>query len=405
MPVCPTCQTLYHGDERYCVRDATPLLRGEEPADSGRVSTTIGNYRLTRVVGQGGMGTVYAAEHVYLQRPVALKILHRRYAMREEAVQQFLHEARAASSIHHPNIVDVLDFGPTADGRVYLAMELLEGRDLESVLDDQGSLTLHRAINVVYQIASALAAAHALGIVHSDLKPANVMLLSRQGRRELIRQEGTGGNGAPRFVVEKEGTFDFVKILDFGVARVHAPGTTPDRRGDEPVFGTPEYMPPEAALGMSVDGRADIYSLGVLFFEMLTGDVPFSGDSTATVLEKHVAMPPPRPREVAPDAEITPAAEVLILRALSKNPDDRPATMLELRNALAGCYGSVAYRRDAEHVPGAAAQGRPPKRRRLTEELDEWLARERDRIERALRRKDEDGEPEEPVLLTQRKPI
>jgi eukaryotic-like serine/threonine-protein kinase len=384
--VCPTCQAVYHAEERFCVRDASPLVAMEDDVDGDGelVGTSVGNYRIERVVGRGGMGTVYAAEHVYLGRMVALKILQRRYAMRIEAVQRFLHEARAATSINHPNIVEVLDFGPTADGRVYLAMELLDGSDLEKVLEREGRFSLHRSINIVSQIASALAAAHDKGIVHNDLKPANVMLLARQGRRDLIRHDRMDDDGLPRFVVEKEGTFDLVKLLDFGVARVQAPGSAAPVDGD-PIYGTPQYMPPEAILRGAIDGRADIYALGVLFFEMLTGQVPFDGASPLEILERHVSAPPPRPSQVAPGVEISAAAEALILRALAKDPADRPQTMDEVREALAGCYGRIAYRRDAEHVPGAVARGLRD-RRRLTEELDEWLARERERIERALRR-------------------
>jgi serine/threonine protein kinase len=408
--ICPACHATYRGEERYCIRDAAELRPAtEDEADEAFVGTTIGNYRLMEIVGRGGMGTVFASEHVYLGKRVAMKVLHERWARRGDAVGRFLREARAASSINHANIVNVFDFGPAPDGRVYLAMELLDGVDLDEQLERRGTLPLHRAINIVSQIASALAAAHDKGIVHSDLKPANVRLIERPGRREVIRSQGLAADGQPRFVVEPEGAYDFVKVLDFGIARVHSADDPPE--GVPHLFGTPEYMSPEAARGEEVDERADVYALGVLFFEMLTGDVPFHAASPIGVLGKHINEPPPRPSLAAPDAEITPAAERLILSAMEKDPANRPQSMDAVREALAGCYGSVAYRRDADRIAGAAAQGLRPRRRRLTDELDEWLAREKDRIERRTRGEEDPPPPEdevvegEPLLLTQRKPI
>jgi eukaryotic-like serine/threonine-protein kinase len=409
--ICPACHATYRGDEKYCIRDAAELQAAtEEEADLAFVGTTIGNYRLTDIVGRGGMGTVFAAEHVYLGKRVAMKILHERWAKRGDAVGRFLREARAASSINHTNIVNVFDFGPAPDGRVYLAMELLEGLDLDDQLDRLGSLPLHRSINIVNQVASALASAHDKGIVHSDLKPANVRLIERPGRREMIRSQGLAADGQPRFVVEPEGAFDFVKVLDFGIARVHSADDPPE--GVPHLFGTPEYMAPEAARGEEVDARSDIYALGVLFFEMLTGDVPFHAASPVGVLHKHLSEPPPRPSLVAPEAEITPAAERLILAAMEKDPANRPQTMDDVRAELSGCYGTVAYRRDADRVAGAAAQGLRPRRRRLTDELDEWLAREKEKIERRVHGEADPPEDDaaeelagEPLLLTQRKPI
>jgi serine/threonine-protein kinase len=239
------------------------------------------------------------------------------------------------------------------------------------------------------------------------------MLMPRTGRRDIIRAVGTTAEGQPRYTVENEGKYDFVKVLDFGIARMGAPGAA---REDAHIFGTPEYMSPEAALGKDLDGRADVYALGVLFYEMLTGRVPFSAEAAMDVLQQQLHEPPRPPRQVAPDAEITTAAERLILRALEKEPARRPQNMDELRDELAGCYGTIAFRRDAARVPGGAPFA--PARRRLTDELDEWLARENDRIERAVRgdlataervddagAADEAGPPDEPVLLTQRKPL
>jgi len=156
MRLCPRCRASYSGDERFCVVDARPLI---DEASLARVGTVVGNYRLTDVLGRGGMGTVYKGEHVYIGRQVALKVLHERFARYEEAVKRFLREARAASSINHPNIVDVMDFGPLGDGDgVYFAMEFIEGERLEDVIERDAPLALHRAITILSQIASALAA-------------------------------------------------------------------------------------------------------------------------------------------------------------------------------------------------------------------------------------------------------
>jgi eukaryotic-like serine/threonine-protein kinase len=377
----------------------------DEQRAEARLGAAVGNYRLTEVVGRGGMGTVYAAEHVYIGKRVAMKILHERYAKNAEAVGRFLREARAATAINHANIVDVMDFGPAADGEVYLVMEFLDGQNLEDVLDAEAPLPLHRALGIGHQIASALAAAHEKDIVHSDLKPANVMLIQRPGRRELIRAEGLAADGQPRFVIEKEGSFDFVKVLDFGIAQMHDPDAPP---ADSPhVFGTPEYMSPEAARGDRITPQSDVYSLGILLYEMLTGEVPFVAVSPVGVLRKHLTDPPVPPRQRAPEAEITEAAERLILRALAKDPADRVGSMDELRAELAGCYGSVAFRRDAHRLPAAIAQGLAPRKRRLTQEIDEWITREKAAL--AARVEGEaDKPPEEdvePLLLTDRKPI
>src|SRR5688572_26847026 len=296
MRICPQCHASYEGKERYCIRDATALV---EKGDFVRIGSTVGNYRLLSIIGRGGMGTVYKGEHVYIGKPVAVKILHERYAKYEEAVKRFLREARAASSINHPNIVDVTDFGPAHDGGVYFVMEFLEGQSLEDLIERESPVPLHRAINIVNQIASALAAAHEKKIVHRDLKPENVMLTTRPGRRETIRAAGKDASGSQKFVVERAGTYDFVKVLDFGIAKVAEPEPAHLAEGSTvagTIFGTPEYMSPEAARGQLVDSRADIYSLGVIFYDMLTGHVPFEAETPIEVLTKHITEQPVPPR-------------------------------------------------------------------------------------------------------------
>jgi serine/threonine-protein kinase len=319
------------------------------PADA-RTGTTVGKYKLHEIVGRGGMGVVYRGEHVYIGKEVAVKILHEGYGGREESIKRFLREARAASLINHPNIVDVTDFGKSNDGTVFFVMELLEGEPLDAVLQRDRRLDLMRAITIVNQMAGALGSAHTKGIVHRDLKPENVMLIRREGRRELVRQ--FSDDEGVHTVSEREKVFDFVKILDFGVAKVR------ERDKDEArvtqqgvVFGTPEYMAPETArVGIS-DPRTDIYALGIMFYEMLTGAVPFTGETPVDVMLKVVSQPVIPPRQKAPEVECTPEAERLIMKALAKDPKQRHQTMEELFNDLQQCYGSVRYRRQLEMRP------------------------------------------------------
>jgi eukaryotic-like serine/threonine-protein kinase len=377
MRVCPRCRAQYPARTRFCEKDAAVLV---EEVDIERIGTTVGNYHLHDILGRGGMGTVFRGEHVYIGRQVALKVLHPRFARYEEAVNRFLREARAASSINHPNIVDVTDFGPMPDGGVFFVMEYLEGTSLEDMIEKEGAIELHRALNVANQMTRALAAAHDTGIIHRDLKPDNIMLIQKPGRRELIRAVSPDGSGdRPGYVIEKERQYDFVKLLDFGIAKVLTPDDVAvGETLQGAVFGTPEYMSPEAARGEEVDYRADIYSVGVILFDMVTGRPPFEARAAAEVLAMQINSAPPSPREVAPHREITEATEKLILKAMSKNPDDRHQSMDELRAELQYCYGSVAFRRNPISIPGAPAPIARP--RRLTEELDEWLQSDHSRL-------------------------
>jgi serine/threonine protein kinase len=320
------------------------------PADA-RAGTTVGKYKLREIIGRGGMGVVYRAEHVYIGKEVAVKILHDGYGGREESIKRFLREARAASLINHPNIVDVTDFGKSNDGTVFFVMEFLKGEPLDAVVQREQRLDLLRSISIVNQIAGALGAAHAKGIVHRDLKPENVMLTRREGRRELIRQ--ISDESGLHTVTEREKAFDFVKILDFGVAKVRDPNAREGRVTQQGiVFGTPEYMAPETArIGVS-DPRTDVYALGVIFYEMLTGVVPFSGATAMDVMLKVVSEAVLPPRQRAPSAEITAEAEKLIMKALAKDPERRYQSMEELVEELQSCYGAVRYRRSFERERG-----------------------------------------------------
>jgi serine/threonine-protein kinase len=375
MRICPKCRKQYPDEERFCLTDASVLV---DPADIERIGTTVGNYHLDQILGRGGMGTVYSGEHVYIGKKVAVKVLHPQFAKYEDAVKRFLREARAASSINHPNIVDVTDFGPMPDGGVYFVMESLTGTSLEDLIDRKGALPLHRAVNVANQMALALAAAHETGIVHRDLKPDNIMLIRKPGRRDLVRK--VKGDGENTLVVEREVEYDFVKILDFGIAKVVGPEqSAPSKTLAGAVFGTPEYMSPEAARGTEVDFRADIYSLGVILFDMICGRPPFEAQAAADVLAMQIRDDPPSPRTIAPQYEITEQVEQLIFRAMQKNPKDRYQSMDELRDDLQKCYGSVGFRRNRpstqEDLPGPHSR-----QRRLTEELSDWMSTDERRL-------------------------
>src|SRR4051812_6149636 len=270
-------------------------------------------YKVLAKVGQGAMGVVYAAEHVDLEKRVAIKLLAGRVAQRADAVERFRHEARTASKIGSPYICDVTDFGQLTDGRVFLVMEYLEGPSLRAVLDHEGHVAPARAIPLLRQVAKALGAAHDKGIIHLDVKPDNVMLATR-GRRETV------------------------KVVDFGVA-----GLLTDQPLPEPqlsVNGTPAYMAPERALGRGYDHRSDVYSLGVMAYEGLTGSLPFESDDIVTTLRRHVHDPPEPLRERAPENKIPADLEDVIFKMLSKDPAGRPQSMAEVEALL--CEAQIA---------------------------------------------------------------
>jgi serine/threonine-protein kinase len=243
-----------------------------------------GRYHIEKVIGEGGMGAVYQAEHTHMRKRLAIKVLHPEMSRLPEVVARFEREAMAAAHIEHPNVAGATDFGKLDDGSFFLVLEYVEGVSLRDRIAHR-PLELGRALHIMRQIASALARAHALGIVHRDLKPENIML------------------------VQRDGDSDFVKVLDFGIAKVpvgdlvgehQAPGQALTQLGM--VYGTPEYMAPEQALGQPVDSRADLYALGVMAFEMITGKRPFDHESKVTLLGMHVTAPIPRMADRAPGA-------------------------------------------------------------------------------------------------------
>lgn len=268
-----------------------------------------GRYRVVELIGEGGMGAVFLAEHVGLSKEVALKVIHPSFAGNGEIRARFEREAMASARVEHPNVASALDIGELPDGSAYLVMPLVRGPSLAEVLS-AGPMPEMRAIEIGAQIADALAAAHAAGIVHRDLKPDNVVLVPRDD----------GG--------------DHVKVLDFGIAglsgEVEGPSKALTRVGT--VMGTPGYMSPEQAIGEPVDARTDLYALGVILWEALTGRALFDGGDVAAIVTQQLTTTPPSPNEAGARASL--ALDALVVRLLSRSRDDRPSTAVEVRDAL-----------------------------------------------------------------------
>ena len=285
----------------------------EEAPELGIGSEVDGRYRVVELIGEGGMGKVYLAEHIEIGKRVALKVLHPSYSRMPDLVERFRREARAASKIGHPNIVDVTDSGATADGSVYFVMEYLEGVELGSVIEREGALDTARALRITGQICRALSAAHREGIIHRDLKPENIFLIARGGEA------------------------DVVKVLDFGIAKTTEAEAARERRLTSPgmAMGTPEYMAPEQAAGRPADARTDIYSLGAIMYEMVTGVPPYQGDNFMEILTKKATVDPPAPVSIRPD--LPQQVSDLVMSAMSRNPDVRPQSMDSLEYELNKC--------------------------------------------------------------------
>jgi serine/threonine-protein kinase len=318
------------------MRAGTP---GKPPSSQQRIDaylgkTLEGRYAIEALLGEGGMGFVYLGRHKLIDKRVAIKILRGDLAADQEMTERFLNEARAASSIGNPHIVDISDFGRLPDGAAYFAMEFLDGTSLSGISGNGRVVALPRLVHIAKQIATGLSAAHQRGVVHRDLKPDNVMLIPRGNDR------------------------DFVKILDFGIAKLAGENAKLTRAGS--VFGTPHYMSPEQAAGVPVDQRTDIYSLGVMIYEMATGRVPFDADNFMGILTQHMYKAPAPMRVVAmPGYDVPPGLEAIVVKALSKKPDLRYQTMDEVvadldkleRGISPDAFGEITSRSSEFNVP------------------------------------------------------
>jgi serine/threonine-protein kinase len=297
-----------------------------EPDENALIGRLIaGKYRIVDRVGAGAMGAVYRARHEALDRLIAIKIMHGHVASEPSFAARFRREAQVASRIDHPSSIKVLDFGTEADGTSYLAMELVEGRDLLRLLAEEGPLSATRIVDILSQALAALAVAHELGVIHRDLKLENILVVARRG-----------DDGA---------TTDLVKVCDFGIAKLQEPERAPTPEGAAErgrttggiVMGTPEFMSPEQARGEELDGRSDLYSIGVVLYEMLTGELPFVGATSLAVVLKQLHEAPVPPAARVPS--VHPELAAICLRALAKRREDRPASARELRALLRGAIG------------------------------------------------------------------
>ncbi len=296
-----------------------------------------GQYSIIKKLGEGGMGAVYLARQSDIEQDIAIKVLLREAAQNPEIVQRFYREAKVISMLTHPNIIRVFIFG-RREGLLYLAMEFVKGRELRDDLRTGQPMDELRVIRIMKQACSALAEAHDLGIVHRDLKPDNLLLTSFRGDN------------------------DFVKILDFGIAKITENNDANAAKLTQAgiVYGTPEYLSPEQAQALDLDHRTDIYSLGVMLYEMMTGQVPFMADSPVKILTKHVFEEPTKPSVVAPH-RVTPTMEGIIMRAMAKNPENRFDNALDMFKALVRREQEILTQKglgaDANWVPGGELTG------------------------------------------------
>jgi serine/threonine protein kinase len=337
MKKCPHCGKEYEDTNTLCPSDGTVLEKTSDPLLG---QTLASKYRIEELINEGGMGAVYRGTHTLMDKTVAVKVLHPALAADDKIVARFSREARAASRISHPHALNVTDFGESENGIVFLVMEYLRGQTLKDIIRADGPMSLPRAVGIIRQVSGALDAAHAQGVVHRDLKSDNIML-------------------------EDVGDGDWAKVLDFGIAKIQEDvgSTDPALTAANMIIGTPQYMSPEQCSQASeIDSRSDIYSLGVILYEMLAGHVPFTGDSPTAIMMKHLQDPLPSILEER--ADLPSAVGRVIARAMSKRPEDRFQSAGELSETLA-----LAAEASAPVVTEAATATSPNSAERATNRI------------------------------------
>jgi serine/threonine-protein kinase len=318
MRTCPVCSRQYEPPAQFCQVDGVALRIDAPSVDPYLGTKILEQFRLDRIIGAGGMGVVYEGWNDALSRRVAVKILHRDLVTNKDIVTRFHREAQIASQLDHPGIVRVILFGQLADGNLYLVLEFLEGPTLAEALEREGSFTPQRAIRTITQIADAIGYSHQKGIIHRDLKPENIVLTKRDGE-------------------------EVPKVLDFGIAKMLV-GAASFVTQSGLIFGTARYISPEGAAGEKVDQRSDVYSLGVMAYELMAGRAPFEADEPVQLLVKHMHEVPAPLRKWGPAMGVPPGVEDVVMRALAKNPDarheDAAVFARALREALAEAQGA-----------------------------------------------------------------
>ena len=308
---CPACSERVEDGLRFCPHCGFQFGKAKQARRDPMLGRTIaGNFRLLDTIGQGAMGTIYRAEQLSLGKTVVIKLLHRHLLGDKTLSKRFHREARAASMLNHPNVIQIIDFGQADGGLLYIAMEYVPGRDLAEVLFREYPLDSRRAIHLLRQTCFALDEAHANGVLHRDLKPENIMVSDRRNMT------------------------DFVKVLDFGIAKLQDSDSGPNtfQTVAGVVCGTPEYMSPEQARGEKLDGRTDLYALGVIVYQLLTNQLPFEADSALGVVTKHLSEKPVPPTRYA--ADVPRGLEALCLTLLAKDRRMRPTSALDVAAEL-----------------------------------------------------------------------
>lgn len=338
MKTCPTCQAGYPTNFAVCPQDGTPLV---EVGLWSPGSVIRGKYRILNKIGQGGMGAVYKALHVTFDELRAIKVISAELIHDQLFVKRFQHEAVITRKLQHPNAVRVDDIDEAEDGRPFIVMEYIEGQSLRKLIEEQGAMPVDRACSVIKQAAEALDAAHRLGMIHRDIKPDNIVLIQTP--------EG-----------------EQAKVLDFGIAKIKEGGSGETGgmtlTGTGVVIGTPQYMSPEQAMGKrgdQLDGRSDLYSLGIVMYQTLTGELPFKADTTMEMLIAHLQQPAPNVRAVRPELHIPDPIAQIVMRLLEKKPEHRPRTARALIEEIEAAESAASGVAETQVVTPLAIHEQP----------------------------------------------
>ncbi|MGD9683129.1 MAG: serine/threonine protein kinase [Candidatus Obscuribacterales bacterium] len=331
---CPACNGEFPGHLVVCPNDRTMLLTPKKDELIGQILND--RYKVVEEVGRGGMSAVYRGVHELMDRTVAIKVLLPQLVSDQISIKRFQQEAQAASHLQHPNVITVYDYGFVASGQPYLVMDFLEGESLSDIIRRDKQVTVKRMIPIFIQACEALEHAHQKGVIHRDLKSSNIMLIDFEGKK------------------------DFVKVVDFGIAKLMPSSGKQSQNLTQTgeVFGSPIYMSPEQCMAQSLDARSDIYSMGAMMYESLTGHPPLMGNSIIDTMQMHMSTPPKPFKDVRPDLRIPDALERVVLKALAKKPEGRYQSMQELRDALEGVSKLMEQEKLFGPAPGGKAGSR-----------------------------------------------